>query len=271
MARAFFRGSLSRLRLMRFLRHAALLLGISAASLSHAACESGLAERMHARLHPDRLLDGRLAACKPWSGALGRIVVVLPMPRASGDPGAATVYDLDVLLVQRPDNGNTERDMVIGRLFQAEALDEEAVAIQEILVDTGRYVLAPDARAFGLRVRYRGTTRGDTFASETLRLYVMQGGKLREVMQEVELDNESGEWNADCTGRFRQLRSMLSTRPNRKSAFADLVLARTVVQSRGQMQEDGRCAEQAQPAHYGTVVLRYDGERYRVPTMLRTP
>ena len=100
---------------------------------------------------------------------------------------------------------------------------------------------------------------------------ISHGGKLREVMQEVELDNESGEWNADCTGRFRQLRSMLSTRPSRNGGFADLVLARTVVQSRGQMQEDGRCAEQAQPAHYGTVVLRYDGERYRVPKMLRTP
>ena len=256
---------------MRFLRHAALLLGISAAGLSHAACESGLAERMHARLHPDRLLDERLAACKPWPGALGRIVVVLPMARPSSDPTAAKVYDLEVLLVQRPDNGNTERDTVIGRLFQAEALDEEGVAIQEILVDTGRYVLAPDARAFGLRVRYRGTTRGDTFASETLRLYVVQAGKLHEVMQEVELDNESGEWNADCTGRFRQLRSMLSTRPNRNATFADLVIARTTVQSHGQMQEDGSCAERSQSPQYATVVLRYDGERYRVPKALRTP
>lgn len=256
---------------MRFLHYAALFLGISATGLSHAACESGLAERMHARLHPNRPLDERLAACKAWPGALGRIVVVLPMPRPSGDPSATKVYDLEVLLVQRPDNGNTERDTIVGRLFQTEALDEEGVAIQEILVDTGRYVLAPDARAFGLRVRYRGTTRSDTFASETLRLYVVQGGKLREVMQEVELDNESGEWNADCTGRFRQLRSMLSTRPNRSAAFADLVIARTTVQSRGQMQEDGSCAERPQSPQYATVVLRYDGEHYRVPKALRTP
>lgn len=249
----------------------ALLCLMLAGGTAQAACESGLAERIHARLYPDRPLDERLAACKPWPGVLGRIVIVLPLPRPSGDPAATKVYDLEVLLVQRPDNGNTERDTVIGRLFQTEALDEEGVAIQEILVDTGRYVLAPDARAFGLRVRYRGTTRGDTFASETLRLYASQGGKLREVMQEVELDNESGEWNADCTGRFRQLRSMVSTRPNRNGAFADLVLARTIVQSRGQMQEDGSCTERPQPAQYGTVVLRYDGERYRVPKALRTP
>ena len=237
---------------------------------AHAACESGLAERVHARLFPDRVLDERLAACKAWPAFPGRIVIVLPMPRPSDDPGAK-VYDLEVLLVQRPDNGNTERDTLVSRLFQAEAMDEDGVAIQEIKVDTARYVLAPDARAFGLRVRYRGTTHADAFASETLRLYVAQGGKLREVLQEIELDSDSGEWNADCTGRFRQLRTMLSTRPGRNGAFADLVLSRTRTQSRAQVQDDGSCAEKAQPPQYSTVVLRYDGERFKVPKSVLAP
>ena len=237
---------------------------------AHAACESGLAERVHARLFPDRVLDERLAACKAWPAFPGRIVIVLPMPRPSDDPGAK-VYDLEVLLVQRPDNGNSERDTVISRLFQPAALDEDTVVIQEILIDTARYTLAPDARAFGLRVRYRGNTRSDPFASETLRLYVSQGGTLREVLEEIELDSESGEWNADCTGRFRQLRTMLSTKPGRGGSFADLVLARTRTASRGQWQDDGSCAEKAQSPQYGTVVLRYDGERFRVPKALRAP
>ncbi|WP_219218566.1 hypothetical protein [Variovorax boronicumulans] len=256
----------------RLLRPAFLFLGLLAVGpLAHAACESGLAERIHARLYPDRVLDERLAACKAWPAFPGRIVIVLPMPRPTSDPTATKVYDLEVLLVQRPDNGNTERDTLVSRLFQAEAMDEDGVAIQEIKVDTARYVLAADARAFGLRVRYRGTTRADAFASETLRLYVSQGGKLREVLQEIELDSDSGEWNADCTGRFRQLRTLLSTRPNRNSPFADLVLTRTRTQSRGQLQDDGSCAEKALPPQYSTVVLRYDGERFKVPRSLLAP
>ncbi|MDM0086011.1 MULTISPECIES: hypothetical protein [unclassified Variovorax] len=256
----------------RVLRPTLLSLGLLAfVPLGHAACESGLAERIHARLHPDRALDERLAACKPWPAFPGRIVIVLPMPRPVSDPSATKVYDLEVLLVQRPDNGNTERDTLVSRLFQAEAMDEDGVAIQEIKVDTARYVLASDARAFGLRVRYRGTTHADAFASETLRLYVAQGGKLREVLQEIELDSDSGEWNADCTGRFRQLRTMLSTRPGRNGAFADLVLSRTRTQSRAQVQDDGSCAEKAQPPQYSTVVLRYDGERFKVPKSVLAP
>lgn len=257
----------------RVLRPTLLLsLGLLAfVPLAQAACESGLAERIHARLHPDRVLDERLAACKPWPAFPGRIVIVLPMPRPASDLAATKVYDLEVLLVQRPDNGNTERDTLVSRLFQAEAMDEDGVAIQEIKVDTARYVLASDARAFGLRVRYRGTTHADAFASETLRLYVAQGSKLREVLQEIELDSDSGEWNADCSGRFRQLRTMLSTRPNRNGAFADLVLSRTRTQSRAQVQDDGSCAEKALSPQYSTVVLRYDGERFKVPKSVLAP
>ena len=59
-----------------FLRHTVLLLCLSAAGLSHAACESGLAERMHAKLYPNRTLDERLAACKPWPAFPGRSIVV---------------------------------------------------------------------------------------------------------------------------------------------------------------------------------------------------
>jgi hypothetical protein len=37
------------------------------------------------------------------------------------------------------------------------------------------------------------------------------------------------------------------------------------------MQEDGHCNEKALPPHYDSVVLHYDGERYRVPKSLRAP
>jgi hypothetical protein len=85
---------------MRLLRPALLLLCLFTASLSHAACESGLAERMHAKLHPNRPLDERLAACKIWPAFPGRSIVVLPMPRETSDKGAK-VFDLEVLLIQR--------------------------------------------------------------------------------------------------------------------------------------------------------------------------
>ena len=251
------------------LRHALLLLCLSAAGLVHAACESGLAERMHAKLYPKRPLDERLAACKVWPAFPGRSIVVLPLPRETTDRGAK-VYDLELLLIQRPDNGNTERDTVIGRIFQPEALDEDsATAIQDIRIDTARYVLSADTRAFGLRVRYRSTAPGSSVASESIRLYVHHGSKLRQVLQEVELDHDSGGWDSTCTGRLEKLRTMLSVGKSSSNGYADLQLARTLVQSQAQLQEDQGCAEKTLPARFNTVTLRYDGERYRVPKSLQ--
>lgn len=254
---------------MRLLRPALLLLCVFTAGLSHAACESGLAERMHAKLHPNRPLDERLAACKVWPAFPGRSIVVLPMPRETTDTGGK-VFDLELLLIQRPDNGNTERDTVIGRLFQPEALDEDATtSIQDIRVDTSRYVLSADARAFGLRIRYKnGSTSAGPLASETVRLYVHHANKLRQVLQEIELDHDNGGWDATCTGHFEKLRTMLSVGKASSNGFADLLLSRTLVQSRAQEQEDQTCVERALPAKFSTVTLRYDGERFRVPKSL---
>jgi hypothetical protein len=242
----------------------------SAATLTHATCESGLAERMYAKLHLKRPLVAELAACKPWPAYAGRSIVVLPL--VHGENGSASrTLDLEVLLIQRPDNGNTERDTVLARLYQPEVLEEDAIRIEDIRIDTARYVLAPESRAFGLRVRYRGTSHANPFASETLRLYMPQGAKLRQVLGEIEMDRDSGDWDPQCNGRFEQLRAQLSVSRSKTDGMADLALSRTLTQSRAQARDDGVCSEKAAPAHYSTAMLRYDGEQYPVPKTLRAP
>jgi hypothetical protein len=247
---------------------AALLLSLPALSV-HAACESGLAERMHAKLHPERQLDEERAACKPWPAYAGRSIVVLPMPRPSAEPGV-TEYDLEVLVIQRPDNGNTDRDTILARTFEPKALTEDSIAIQDIRIDTGRYVLSPDTRAFGIRVRYRAASRANPYASETLQLYAAQGAKVRKLLDEVELDVDSGDWDSTCTGHFEQVRSTLSVGRGTSQGLADLVVQRTQSDHRAEPQQDGACSEVAMPAKLRSYTLRYDGERYAVPKALRT-
>lgn len=256
-----------RLSLPQVLLAALTLLG---ATTALAACESGLAERMHARLHPKRTLDEGLAACKAWPAYPGRSIVVLPLVHGVANDNSKTL-DLEVLVIQRPDNGNTERDAVLARVFQPAALEEDAIRIQEIRIDTARYTLAADARAFGLRVRYLGSSRANPYASETLRLYVPQGARLRQVLDEIELDRDSGEWDMQCNGRFERLRTLLSVGRAKGDAFADLTLSRNITRSQSQLQDDGGCLEKEVQPHYSTEVLHYDGERYRVPKSLRTP
>jgi hypothetical protein len=236
---------------------------------SHAACDTGLAERMHAKLHPKRALDEERAVCEPWRGLPGRYIVALPMPRSDSEAGA-TRYDLDVLVVQQADNGNTERAKIVSRLFEEAALDEDAVSIREIRVDTAHYTLAPDARAFGLRVLYQGSSRANPYASQTLTLYVPQGPKLAKVLDPLEMTRERGEWDTNCSGDFETVRGTLSVMRSTSNGLADLMLRQTRTESRSSLQGD-ECVSQERPTTFKSTLLRYDGTVYRATKRGKAP
>ena len=247
----------------KILRALALALAVALAGWilpGQAACDSGLAGRMNARLHPERAFDEERAACRSWPGQPGRSIVVLPLARAGAEPGA-TEFDLDVLVVQQADNGNTERSTIAARLFEPRVLLEDAVRIDDIRIDSGRYPLAPEVRAFGVRVRYSGTSRALPYASETLMLYAQQGDRLRRVLGGLEVAMERGEWDPGCHATFEQMRGALSLAPERSHGFADLLLRRTRITSRASF-VDGDCIEQSAAPRFDTVLLRYDGSRY---------
>lgn len=231
--------------------------------IGHAACETGLAERMHAKLHPDRKLDHERAVCEPWRGFLGRYIVVLPLPRPSSQPELST-FDLDVLVVQQADNGNTERARIVSRLYQPSALTEDAVRIAEIRIDSARYTLATGARAFGLRVLHRGTSRTNPYESERLSLYLPDGARLTRVLNGLELTLEKGEWDASCAGNFETARSSLTVLPSERNGYADLQLRQTRSRSRSSQQGE-ECVTREQPASFVNATLHFEGAGYRVP------
>jgi hypothetical protein len=227
----------------------------------HAACDTGLAERMHAKLHPKQALDHERAVCQPWRGLAGRFIVVLPLPRPASEPGV-TQFDLDVLVVQQADNGNTERARIVSRLFQPSALSEDAVRISEIKVDSARYVLAADARAFGLRIVRQGSSRVNPYSNETLTLYVPQGPKLARVLDELETTLERGEWDANCEGNFETVHGSLSIARSTSHGYADLLLRQTRTETRSSAQGED-CVTHERPAKFSSQMLRYDGTVYR--------
>ena len=97
-------------------RAAILAFVVALHACANAACQSGLAERLHDKLEPRRALLHDLTVCEAWRGHLGRSVVVLPTQGSA--PGT---LDLDVLVVQQPDNGNSERTTVVARQRQTVA------------------------------------------------------------------------------------------------------------------------------------------------------
>jgi len=228
---------------------------------AQAACDTGLAERMQAKLHPQRELDHGLTACRSWRGIPRGMIVVLPMPRRASLPGVVD-YDVDVLLIQEATNGNTERAVVVSHLYKRYALRENHVRIEDIRIDTTHYPLAPKTRAFGVRVFYRDHTNERPLASETLSLYVPRGETLDKVLDEQELTRDSGEWQSSCTGRFDTARSNVSLGDDTSHGLRDIVIETTLSHSRSTVQ-GGECITQTDAPEFRHAALRFDGERYQ--------
>lgn len=242
--------------------------------IATAACDTGLAERMLEQISPKRVMDHGLSDCKSWSSFTDKSLVVLPLQHAVSDRGGRSL-DVELLLVQRPDNGNTERDRIVARLLMPELLVEDArLHVQELHLDTGRYRLTSGHPAFGLRVLYRGQDEARPYFVETLRLFVVDRQAIRPVMDELVLRRDSGEWDLSCSGRFEELRTQLTVQalPARQTgAWADLVLRRSQVVRTQAPDEAGACQEHTGAQRYTTEVLKAVEGRYPIPQALRAP
>ena len=120
-----------------------------------------------------------LSDCKIWPADPSKTIVALAQYQAnssmSSPPWDDGLYDLDVVVAASASGD------ILQRIFQKGALVSDALYLKSISIDTGRYPLAPNGRAFGVRAM-RGNPHADF---ETLNLYVAGDHELKPVLQNL--------------------------------------------------------------------------------------
>lgn len=241
-------------------RAATLAFLVAMHACAHAACQSGLAERLHDKIEPRRALLHDLTVCEAWRGHAGRSVVVLPTQGAS--PGT---LDLEVLVVQQPDNGNSERTTIVARERQTVPSGADSMSVSDIEFDTARYRVSAQWRSFGLRIYRRSTVTDQSASSETLSLYALgHGNELRLLLDEFELRRERGQWRPGCAGRFEKQERQLSVDHSTvdSKGMADLLVRQTESNSVNELQGE-ECVESSERPRFRESTLQYDGRQYR--------
>jgi hypothetical protein len=228
--------------------------------LAHADCKDHLAAWAQ-KLHPGRTLDTDAAICKISPADPTQTLVVLPTAQA-GATDDDTVYDVDVLVT------NSDTGEIIARLFEPAAITSDAVRLQGIALDTARYQLAPQTRAFGIRTSYEGSSRVNPYSGTALDLYVVEGHTLRRVVTDLTIGNSNGEWDGNCAGTFSDSSRTLSVGPATRNGYATLHLAEKTVDSTSKPAGQ-ECNTKDSPAKRTGYDLEYDGTQYVVPAKLR--
>lgn len=209
-------------------------------------------------LHPTLTFDSEYAVCKVNPADSGQVLAALPI-ETNVDEDRQGDYGLEVVVA------DAVSGKIIAHHYQEAAIVSDAVQFSSLALDTARYQIAPGLRAFGVRVGHTGASRVNPFGSQTLKLYVYDGSQLRQVMNELVVNENGGEWDGVCAGEFNETKRTLAIGKPGKDGFASLRVSEKSTGSRAVVKGDEDCEETESATTTAMYMLEYDGNRYVVP------
>ncbi len=240
----------------------ALLLSLS--PLSYADCKS-LTDSVSKTLgYPDRETENWFSDCKIHPVDSSKTIVALAREQ-SNPPLDSDAHNLDVLLV------DTESGKILQHLLQEGVFPYDAIEISGVTIDTARYKLTPELRAFGVRANFRSNSQRHIFRYETLNLYVSKDKKLKQVLAKlttVEYSNSGLEYQQNsediCTAIEYDIGRTLAIAKTSTHSYADLLVQGKTNKS----DSNNNCITSTTKATK-QYTLHFNGDTYVVPDELK--
>ena len=149
-----------------------------------------------------------------------------------------------------------------------DAYYSDAVAYEGLSIDTARYKLTTDSRAFGIRSSFEHSSSVNPFHKTELALYLKEGDALRPVLEGLVISTSRGEWDGNCAGEGERTQRTVDIGNTTHNGFADLVVSSTVTVTKSFLVGD-ECKDTSRKLKTTRVTLNYDGKQYVVPEALR--
>lgn len=149
-----------------------------------------------------------------------------------------------------------------------DAYYSDAVAYEGLSIDTARYKLTTDSRAFGIRSSFEHSSSVNPYHKTELALYLKEGDALRPVLEGLVISTGRGEWDGNCAGEGERTQRTVDIGNTTHNGFADLVVSSTVTVTKSFLVGD-ECKDTSRKLKTTRVTLNYDGKQYVVPEALR--
>ena len=202
-----------------------------------------------------------LGQCKDWPAYPGLTISSLlkfePDP-VDTDGDKIGSYDLNLSVLSADD------PTPIATYHQPAAFFSDAFALDSVQIDTARYKLTPELRAFGIRANFKGSSRVNPLDETVLSLYVKEGSKLRPVLDRLVVYRFSGEWDGNCAGERATTVRTIELGKNSSHGFADLVVKSVTTGLVGEGSPDN-CEMKTTNDKPVLTTFRYDGKTYVLP------
>lgn len=170
-------------------------------------------------------------------------------------------YDLHLILI---DN----KGSIKAQAHEKKAAYSDAVRLDNVDIDTGLYILAPEVRAIGVSTYNAAHCYQCAFSETNLSLFVQSGKKLRKVWSGLVHTSGNGDdiTNEGCTSPTNETRKYFSMGTSTHFGYADLVITTVTFSTAGYNpnNENQKCSGGA-PKQRSTETWIYDGSKY-MPT-----
>lgn len=228
-----------------------LALGLLAITTqAHAACTT-------------QSFDGKsMSRCNVWPAFPSQAISVKSTYLADSGADDAGAFDLELALL------NASNAKPIATYHKPGAYNSDAVRLEDVRIDTARYRLTPDIRAFGLRAKFAHSSHAVPYEKTDLALYVREGDELRPVLEGLVVYKHHGEFTSKCEGYNRKIRRTVEIGPAMHHGFADLIVTTSGSKMKN-TQSGNQCVSKTTELKKKQVTLTYDGQQYAVPEDLR--
>ncbi|WP_415759464.1 hypothetical protein [Pseudomonas sp. LT1P18] len=236
----------------KLLNSLALLSLVTAVSQAQAGCEDApFGERT-------------FTICKVWPAYDDQsIVATSTFKPDSGDANNdGGNVDLELSLIH---SSSSKR---LASYHKKDAYYSDAVAYEGLSIDTARYKLTTDSRAFGIRSSFEHSSSVNPYHKTELALYLKEGDTLRPVLEGLVISTSRGEWDGNCAGEGERTQRTVDIGNTTHNGFADLVVSSTVTETKNFLVGD-ECKDTSRKLKTTRVTLNYDGKQYVVPEALR--
>ncbi|MEB2652868.1 hypothetical protein SOP89_15960 [Pseudomonas siliginis] len=209
--------------------------------------------------------EADFSLCKEWpaypSLTITALSTFVPDP-VYGHDGSVGSYELDLAII------TAGSPKPLATYHQPSAFLSDAIALESLELDTARYKLTPDLRAFGVRAHFKGSSRVNPLDETLLSLYVKEGDKLRPVLDRLVVYSFSGEWDGNCAGERSETVRTLEMGKTSSLGYADIIVRSVTTGLVGEGPPD-TCESKTTHEKPVLTTLRYDGQQYFVPENLR--
>ncbi|MCF6360042.1 MAG: hypothetical protein L3J29_04690, partial [Cyclobacteriaceae bacterium] len=138
----------------------------------------------------------------------------------------------------------------------------DAIKLVEITIDTAPYNVKDNIRAFGIRVRYVGSSQANPYENETISLFIKSENTLKNILKKYDVMNSGGEWDTNCAGKFIDENKVLIISENMTNTYVDILVKSKIIESKSYIDENGDC-DSTEKITTEKTLLKFNGKEYK--------